>query len=59
MMEEKIDKVNEQLGKWIYGPMDKKMERRTPGVCIIKFIRAAIYGFCNKLECLSLNIRKG
>jgi len=24
------------------------------GACIIKLITAAIYGFCNKLECLSL-----
>jgi hypothetical protein len=28
-----------------------------PGACIIKLITAVIYGFRNKLECLSLNIR--
>ncbi len=27
----------------------------TPGACIIKLITAVIYGFRNKLECLSLN----
>ncbi len=26
----------------------------TPGACIIKLITAVIYGFRNKLECLSL-----
>ncbi len=26
-----------------------------PGACIIKLIMAVIYGFCNKLECSSLN----
>ena len=30
-----------------------------PGACIIKFITAVIYGFRNKLECLSLNTRLG
>ncbi len=25
-----------------------------PGACIIKLFMAVIYGFCNKLECLSL-----
>jgi hypothetical protein len=30
-----------------------------PGACIIKLITAVIYGFRNKLECLSLNIRLG
>jgi hypothetical protein len=27
------------------------------GACIIKLIAAVIYGFCNKLKCLSLNNR--
>ncbi len=30
-----------------------------PGACIIKLITAVIYGFRNKLECLSLNTRLG
>jgi hypothetical protein len=30
-----------------------------PGACIIKLITAVIYGFRNKLECLSLNPRLG
>jgi hypothetical protein len=30
-----------------------------PGACIIKLITAIIYGFRNKLECLSLNTRLG
>ncbi len=29
------------------------------GAGIIKLITAVIYGFCNKLECLSLNTRIG
>jgi hypothetical protein len=29
------------------------------GACIIKLITAVIYGFRNKLECLSLNTRLG
>jgi hypothetical protein len=32
---------------------------QTTGACIIKLIRAVIYGFHNKLECLSLNTRLG
>ncbi len=41
-----------------------KLERsialaRTSGACIIKLIAAVIYGFRNKLECLSLNTRLG
>jgi len=28
-----------------------------PGACIIKLITVVIYGFHNKLECLSLNTR--
>jgi hypothetical protein len=31
----------------------------TPGVGITKLITAVIYGFCNKLEHLSLNTRLG
>jgi len=31
----------------------------SPGACVIKLITALIYGFCNKLECLSLNTRLG
>jgi hypothetical protein len=31
----------------------------TPGACITKLITAVIYGFRNKLECLSLNTRPG
>jgi hypothetical protein len=31
----------------------------TLGGCIIKLIMAVIYGFCNKLECLSPNTRLG
>ncbi len=30
-----------------------------PGACIMKLITAIIYGFRNKLECLSLNTRLG
>jgi hypothetical protein len=30
-----------------------------PGACIIKLIAAVIYGFHNKLECVSLNTRLG
>jgi hypothetical protein len=30
-----------------------------PGACIIKLITAVIYGFRNKLECLSLNTKLG
>jgi len=30
-----------------------------PFSCIIKLIKAVIYGFHNKLECLSLNTRLG
>jgi hypothetical protein len=30
-----------------------------PGACNIKLIMAVIYGFHNKLECLSLNTRLG
>jgi hypothetical protein len=32
---------------------------RTPGACIIKLITAIIYGFRDKLDCLSLNTRLG
>jgi hypothetical protein len=32
---------------------------RIPGACIIKLITAVIYGFRNKLECLSLKTRLG
>ncbi len=32
---------------------------KTSGACIIKLITAVIYGFGNKLECLSLNTRLG
>ncbi len=28
-----------------------------PGACIIKVVTDVIYGFCNKLECLSINTR--
>jgi hypothetical protein len=31
----------------------------TPGASTIKLITAEIYGFLNKLECLSLNTRLG
>jgi hypothetical protein len=31
----------------------------TPGTCIIKLIMGVIYGFHNKLECLTLNPRLG
>jgi hypothetical protein len=31
----------------------------SPRACIIKLITAVIYGFRNKLECLSLNTRLG
>ncbi len=31
----------------------------SPGSCILKLITAVIYGFRNKLECLSLNTRLG
>ncbi len=31
----------------------------SPGSCIIKLIKAVIYGFRNKQECLSLNTRLG
>ncbi len=31
----------------------------TPGASIIKLIKAVIYGFRNKLECLTLNTRLG
>ncbi len=30
-----------------------------PGACIIKLMAGVIYGFLNKLECLSLNSRLG
>jgi hypothetical protein len=30
-----------------------------PGACIIKLTTAVIYGFRNKLECLSMNTRLG
>ncbi len=30
-----------------------------PGACIIKLITAVIYGFCDKLKCLTLNTRLG
>jgi hypothetical protein len=33
--------------------------KSTPGACIIKLIKAVIYSFRNKLECLSLNTRLG
>jgi hypothetical protein len=42
---------------WKIGPGQIGVE--TPGACIIKLIRAVIYGFRNKLECLSLNTRLG
>jgi hypothetical protein len=32
---------------------------KMPGACIIKVITAVIYGFRNKLECLSRNTRLG
>jgi hypothetical protein len=35
----------------------KMLVKLTPGACIIKLITAVIYGFRNKLECLSLNTR--
>ncbi len=34
--------------------LDNKWDVYSPGACIIKLITAVIYGFCNKLECLSL-----
>jgi hypothetical protein len=34
--------------------MTKKVLTLGPGACIIKLITAVIYGFCNKLDCLSL-----
>jgi hypothetical protein len=37
----------------------KSFMRSNPGACIIKLITVVIYGFRNKLECLSLNIRLG
>ena len=32
---------------------------KRPRDCFIKLITAVIYGFCNQLECLSLNTRLG
>ena len=37
----------------------KRFTGLAPGACIIKLITAVIYGFRNKLECLSLNTRLG
>ncbi len=37
----------------------KKFYYKGPGACIIKYITTLIYGFHNKLGCLSLNTRLG
>ncbi len=39
--------------------MRKTFMKLTPGACIIKLITTVIYGFLNKLECLTLNTRQG
>jgi hypothetical protein len=48
--------MNEEMNKKKF---DRKLQNfeqlaMTPGACIIKRITAVIYGFRNKLECLSL-----
>jgi hypothetical protein len=45
--------------RWFGTTMDKPKLGQTPGACIIKLITDVIYGFRNKLECLSLNTRLG
>ncbi len=45
--------INNSLNKNIYSYLE------TSGACIIKLITAVIYGFCNMLECLSINTRLG
>jgi hypothetical protein len=34
-------------------------EKNSSGACIIKLVTAVIYGFRNKLECLTLNTKLG
>ncbi len=43
-----------RLQKSSFNPYDYK-----PGAWVLKLITAVIYGFRNKLECLSLNTRLG
>ncbi len=39
------------------GPSSVNAQNVPPGACNIKLIMVVIYGFCNKLECFSLNAR--
>jgi hypothetical protein len=43
----------------LYGKILALPENIRQGACILKHITAVIYGFRNKLECLSLNTRLG
>ncbi len=43
----------------LIGDCDDVDQSERSGACIVKLITAVIYGFRNKLECLSLNTRLG
>ena len=47
------------LGPQVTNVNSKLFMKVTPGTCTIKLFTAVIYGFRNKLECLSLNTRLG
>jgi hypothetical protein len=53
MEQHALKNVNIHLNANVYSYIE------TSGACIIKLIMAIIYGFHNKLECLSLNTRLG
>jgi hypothetical protein len=52
-----VEKVKHKQTGTILAVKVKLVRKRDPEACIIKLITAVIYGFRNKLECLSFNTR--